>query len=168
MIMGLSNSINKNKKHIYVLIAGVVALWGVIFFRIYATIDNRKESPVQVSPKKVAYFKMVNHLNDEVSLGVAYRDPFSVEQFMPAIETSVTVNKVMPIKPPLNWPIITYTGYLNNINSQQKMVIIMVNEKELMFAEGQSLNGVKLLKYAGDSIQVQYQQESKYIKLKSR
>lgn len=164
--MGLSNSINKNKKHIYILIASVVGLWGIIFFRIYATIDNKKQAIVQVGPKKVAYFKMVNHMNDKVNLVTDYRDPFSIEQFTAPIETVVNVNKVMPIKPPINWPVIVYAGYLNNISNQQKMVIVRMNDKEFMLAEGQNLNGIKLLKHAGDSIQIQYQQESKYIKLR--
>lgn len=37
-----------------------------------------EELPISVSsPKKVAYFKLVNHEKDEVNLRLDYRDPFS-------------------------------------------------------------------------------------------
>lgn len=161
----------KNKKFTTVLICCVVALWGIIFYRIYTAMGEQEEPMVQVAEKKVSYFKLVNHLNDKVVLTFDYRDPFSSSNVVMPIETTEALNKVPPNiqvtpKPQVNWQVIAYTGYINNINSKQRLAIMVVNGKEFMLAEGKSLNGVKLLKYAGDSIKVQYQSEAKYIRLK--
>lgn len=165
MIMGFSNGINKGKKHIYILIPCALALWSVVFFKVYSAIDNKQLAVVQLKPKKENYFTMVNHLNDHIKLETDYPNPFSAKQDQSLTETVVLV-KGKSIQPVVNWPTIVYTGYLNNMSNQQKTIIVLVNDRELMFREGQSLNGVKLLKYVVDSIQFQYKQESKYFKLK--
>lgn len=132
---------------------------------------EEEEPKVQVARKKVDYFKMVNHLNDKVSLEFDYRDPFSSNSMLATEETTVDINKVappviLPPKPQVNWQAIAYTGYINNISSKQKLAMMVLNGKEFMLTEGQTLNGVKLLKYAGDSIKLQYQNETKYIRLR--
>lgn len=162
----------KNKKFTYILICCVVALWGIIFYRIFMAMGEKEETVLQVVKKKATYFKMVNHLNDAVDLTFNYRDPFSSAQEIGPIETAPALDKIpsniLPIapKPQVNWQAIAYKGYINNMNSKQKLAIMIVNGQEFMLAEGQSQNGVKLLKYAGDSIKVQYQSETKYIRLK--
>ena len=132
---------------------------------------EQEEPRVQVARKKTTYFKMANHLNDKVGLVFNYPDPFSSNSIETTEETATMINKVVtPIplapKPQVNWQAIVYTGYINNMSSKQKLAMMVLNGKEFMLAEGQSLNGVKLLKYAGDSIKLQYQNETKYIRLK--
>lgn len=162
----------KNKKITYILIFSVVALWGIIFYRIFIAMGDKEETIVQVPAKKAAYFKMVNHQNDQVLLTFDYRDPFTsinaIEPITPAQSQNTAPMPIpLPIaKPVVNWSAISYTGYINNLNTKQKLAMLSVNGKELMLAEGQDLNGVKLLKYAGDSIKVKYQNETRYIRLR--
>ncbi len=150
-----------------------MALWGIIFYRIFMAMGDKEEEVVQGKPQKIAYFKMVNHQKDRVLLTFDYRDPFASLQNVEVITHPVGPNQLsnsLPapilVKAMVNWSAITYTGYINNLNTKQKLAMITLNGKELMLAEGQSLNGIKLLKHAGDSIRVAYQKETKYIRLR--
>lgn len=162
----------KNKKFTSILICCVVALWGIIFYRVYLAMDEKDKISIVSPPKKLAFFTAVNHINDSVHLNLNYRDPFSVANNMPPVEkehllpTKIAVQNMPAPKPLINWQAISYAGYISNANSKQKLVIVLKDGKEFMLGEGQSLNGIKLLKYAGDSIKVQYQGQSKYIKLR--
>lgn len=164
----------KSKKFTYVLMACVAAVWGIIFYRIYVAV-NEEETPIASGPvAKAAYFKMVNHQEDRVVLDLNYRNPFAGGQasFVPAEkDVPVAAIKAMPQAPfmpkqQVNWSGVLYSGYINNPTTKQKLAILSVNGKETMLAEGQSANGLKLLKHAGDSVRVQYQGETKYIRIK--
>lgn len=164
----------KSRKFTYLLLTCVIALWGMIFYRVYGAINEEELSIDEASPKKVVYFKMINHSNDHIKLDLSYRDPFLSGEAV-AVAEAVAVKTKLPAvispvqlvtKPVVNWAGIVYTGYINNINSKQKLIIMMVNGKECMLEEGQNSNGIKLLKYAVDSVKIQYQNEAKYIKLK--
>jgi type II secretory pathway component PulC len=160
----------KNKQFTYLLMVFVAALWAIIFYRIYLATGNEQEFMLHIPQKKMKYFTMLNHQTDKAMLNFNYRDPFSPSNSF-IIEIATKTNHIVPAikpmpKPPINWLGILYTGYINNPSSKQKLVIIMANGKEFMLAQGQSLNGIKLLKYAGDSVKIQYQNKAKYIKLK--
>ncbi len=167
----------KGKTLTYLLIAGVVAVWGLIFYRVYIGMSEEElDTPVAVSTK-VPYFKMVDHHQDQVSLDLNYRDPFAQATaydvakpatVKPENTAPARPQMAMPMaqKPQVNWSNVQYTGYVNNAASKQKMVILSVNGNTAVLAEGQSAHGVKLLKYLGDSVSVQYQGEKKNIKIK--
>lgn len=164
----------KSKKFTYVLMACVAAVWGIIFYRIYVAVTE-EDAPITAGPvAKTAYFKMVNHEEDKVALDLNYRNPFSggTSSFVEEKETPITATvKPMPQapfmpKPQVNWGGVLYSGYINNPTTKQKLAILSINGKEAMLSEGQSANGLKLLKHAGDSVRVQYQGETKYIRIK--
>jgi hypothetical protein len=162
----------KGKALTYVLMACVAAVWGIIFYRIYLGVAEDEPTIATAHTAKVAYFKMVNHANDTVKLDLAYRNPFEEKNFVNIEEKadrSEPITKIaapqMP-KPQVNWSGIIYSGYISNPSSKQKLAILSVNGKETLLVEGQSANGLKLLKYLGDSIKVQYQGETKHIRIK--
>ncbi|MBB6273349.1 hypothetical protein HDF26_003809 [Pedobacter cryoconitis] len=165
----------KGKKFTYLLIVCVAGVWGIIFYRIYAGLQQEDGLPVStVSKGKPEYFKLVNHETDKVVLNLNYRDPFAeILVGMKVVNEPVTPNPVkllvtpaaMP-RPMVNWSAIQYTGYINNPSTKSRIAIIKVNGVEGMLTEGQSLEGFKLLRNAGDSVKVQYQNSTKYISLK--
>ncbi|KIO77969.1 hypothetical protein TH53_05890 [Pedobacter lusitanus] len=165
----------KGKKFTYLLIVCVAGVWGIIFYRIYAGLEQEDELPVAIVSKgKPEYFKLVNHETDRVALNLNYRDPFAVISSPvksiadPAAvqhEVKLLSTPVMP-KPMVNWSAIQYTGYINNPSTKSRIAIIKVNGREGMLTEGQSLEGLKLIKNAGDSVKVRYQNSTKYISLK--
>jgi len=167
----------KGKTLTYLLIAGVVAVWGLIFYRVYIGMSEEDLDIPVAAATKVPYFKMLDHHEDQVNLDFSYRDPFSgsntYEVAKPVVSRSENVAIPRPAtispmasKPQVNWSNVQYTGYVNNAASKQKMVILSVNGNTAVLAEGQTAHGVKLLKYLGDSVSVQYQGEKKNIKIK--
>lgn len=165
----------KGKKFTYLLIVCVAGVWGIIFYRIYAGLGQEDELPLSSMRKgKPEYFKLINHETDREVLNLNYRDPFAVTsaEVKNNIDLAETPHQIkvlsMPAmaKPVVNWSAIQYTGYINNPSTKSRIAIIMVNGKEGMLTEGQSLDGLKLIKYAGDSVKVQYQNSTKYISLK--
>lgn len=164
----------KSKKFTYVLMACVAAVWGIIFYRIFVAVSEEDAPIMAGTVTKTAYFKMVNHEEDPVSLNLDYRNPFSSstagfveEKTVSAVRVNVASPQppFMP-KPQVNWSGVSYSGYINNPSTKQKLAILSVNGKEVMLSEGQSANGIKLLKHTGDSVKVQYQGETKYIRIK--
>lgn len=162
----------KDKRTIYLLIGCVAAVWGVIFFKVYANAsadDEVKFMPVK--GKKTGYFNLVDHRYDQLDSISNYRDPFVFKQvgneeedLIPDGELpKIALPLVIPVKPIVNWSGIFYKGYIRNPLSKEKVVLIVVNGQEAMLQEGQSFSGLKLIRYAGDSIQVLYQQSTKYI-----
>jgi len=165
----------KGKKFTYLLIVCVAGVWGIIFYRIYAGLGQEDELPLSSMRKgKPEYFKLINHETDREVLNLNYRDPFAVvsAEVKSGIDPAEGPHQVkvfsMPAmpKPMVNWSAIQYTGYINNPSTKSRIAIIMVNGKEGMLTEGQSLEGLKLIKHAGDSVKVQYQNSIKYISLK--
>ena len=164
----------KGKKFTYLLIICVAGVWGIIFYRIYAGMSEEEE-PVAIVEHgaKPEYFKLVNHETDQVELNLNYRDPFAlappviIETAKPVTPSEFRMPNNMPIqKPQVNWSAIKYTGYIFNPSTKQQVAIMQVNGAEAMLAEGQSLNGLQLIKYAGDSVKVKYQNITKYITIK--
>lgn len=164
----------KHKKFTWLLIIGVAAVWGGIFYRIYKGMNAEDDLPVAtVKPVKSEYFNLKDHAMDTVVLNLNYRDPFSGqpvqedlkvrdEQFLPA-KHLITAPKAAMVQ--VNWASVIYSGYINNPVAKKRIAILKINGKEAMLTEGQSLAGFKLLKNAGDSIKIQFQQVSKYISI---
>nr|WP_199157663.1 hypothetical protein [Pedobacter sp. ASV2] len=165
----------KNKKFTYLLIVCVCALWGVIFYQIYLRLNNNDEDIIITQKvKKAAYFNIPDHAKEQLSLNFDYRDPFSdtENKTAPTIQSKgISIeNKFLAtqpiIKPQVNWQGILYTGYIKNPSTKKKIILMQLNGKQIMLAEGQIVDGLKLLKYAGDSVKVQYQNSTKFIILK--
>lgn len=166
----------KSKKFTYVLMVCVAAVWGIIFYRVYMAVTE-EDAPLAAAPvAKAEYFKMVNHDEDAVTLNLNYRNPFSggteyfAEEKTPTNPSPIKTTSAIPTmpmaKPMINWSGISYNGFINNTATKQKLALLSINGKEAMLAEGQSANGLKLLKHAGDSVKVQYQGETKFIRIK--
>ncbi|RZK25598.1 MAG: hypothetical protein EOO43_05110 [Flavobacterium sp.] len=163
----------KSKKLTSLLIAFVAVLWAIIFYRIYLTLVETDEVIMIKSAKKSNFFNEINHMDDKHPLKLNHRNPFvsinspvRVEDKMDYIEKHSSIPTQKKTIPAINWSGIVYTGYINNVTNKQKLVIIQMQGREFMIAEGQILNGLKLIKYAGDSIKIQHQNQSKYIKLR--
>jgi len=164
----------KGKKFTYLLIVCVAGVWGIIFYRIYASM-NEEEEPVAIVEHgaKPEYFKLVNHESDQIELNLNYQDPFAVaspviiETAKPSAASEFRMPNNMPVqRPQVNWSAIQYTGYIFNPTTKQHVAIMQVNGAEAMLAEGQILNDLQLIKYAGDSVKVKYQNITKYITIK--
>lgn len=160
---------------IYLLIVCVAGVWGIIFSKIYSGLNTEEDFPVLTGKnKKVDYFNLTDHISDTFDRATSYRDPFSVEEVIPEEKVSQEIRgysgivPAAPIntKPPVNWSVVKYSGYISNPMTKQKVAIMYINGKEAMLSEGQSAEGLKLIRFAGDSVKVSYQQATKYILIK--
>lgn len=161
----------QHKRTTVTLLAAVAALWGIIFYRIYTTTADKDMSRLQVQTKKTSYFKMVDHAKDKIVLTLNYPDPFAdkAQMMMVSSETAPGTTVVKAPPPPkvqVNWTSINYTGYINNKKNGIRLAIMAVNGKTVTIAEGQDIDGIKLLKYTTDSVKIKYQNETKFIRLK--
>ncbi|SES29596.1 hypothetical protein [Pedobacter rhizosphaerae] len=164
----------KNKKVTYLLIFCVLAVWGIIFYRVYAGINEEESLAPLVKSTKPVYFKEVDHAHDRFVLQFDYADPFADEPAVPeipvakAVDVTPTPNYMVPAmaKPQVNWTGILYVGQIFNPTTKKRIVIININGKESMLTQGESAHGLKLLKNAGDSVKVLYQNSTKYLSLK--
>ncbi|AZI24079.1 hypothetical protein EA772_01490 [Pedobacter sp. G11] len=120
---------------------------------------------------KEKYFNLIDHQYDPVVLQLDYGDPFlkgddSKEEFIVNSEPDKKIDIVVPVKPPVNWPAIHYTGRIYNPQTKENIAILNINGKEAMLSEGQSASGLKFIMQRGDSIKVSYQQSVKYLSVK--
>ena len=168
--MSLSLS-RQSKKTTYLLLVCVAGLWGLIFYRLFQSAEVPIEKILDAPLQKVIYFKAIDHSNDSLRLKFDYRDPFMIAVPKFAQETlPKKVSDVLPqltaSMPKVNWAEVRYNGFIENKKTSQKLIIISLNGKELMMAEGETMKGLKLIKYTSDSVQVKYQNETKYIRLR--
>lgn len=163
----------KNKKLTYLLVCCAVAVWGIIFYRIFiGTEDEDQVLPVN-HHFKAAYFNMIDHQHDPVTIDLDYDDPFS-DVFTPENEPKVPVTGnpvILPIiqplaKPQVNWSAVSYKGLAFNPKTKKNVAIISVNGNEAMLEEGGSANGVRFIKRTGDSVKLEYQHTIRCLSIK--
>lgn len=158
----------KNKKVTYLLLLAVAGLWAVIFHRIYAATKDEEDSIVDTPIKKQPLFNQLNHQHNQWDLDFNYRDPFSVHMvnIKELGEVATVVDRpAIPIKPAVRWPELSYLGWIAG-NGNAKLALLVVAGKEMTLAEGQQSLGVKLKSIAADSIKIEYEKETRSIKLK--
>lgn len=158
----------KNKKVTYLLILSVAGLWAVIFHRIYAATKDKEDRIVDMPIKKQPLFNQLNHQHDQWDFDFDYRDPFSAHMVsIKELEEVTTVGErqAIPIKPAVRWPELSYLGWIAG-NGNVKLALLVVAGKEMMLVEGQQSSGIKLKSIAADSVKIEYERESRFIKLK--
>ena len=159
----------KNKNLTYLLICAVVVVWGIILYRvIFNNSDDDYQLKAQPVAKKNEPYDQFELKRDTFRLALNYRDPFTgvVETPPKSVETIAKPTNFVPppFRPPINWGVIKYRGYVINPQTKKVVSILEINGKERMLVEGEFLEGVKLLKNKKDSILVYWQGKQKHIK----
>lgn len=162
---------SQSKKTTYLLIICVAGLWGLIFYRVFQSTEVPDERVLDVPHQKAVYFNAIDHSKDTLKLTFDYRDPFmgalpKLAQENVQQQGSGISPQPAPSMPKVNWAEVRYSGFIANQKTSQKLVIMVLNGNELMLAEGETMKGLKLIKYTADSVKVKYQHETKYIRLK--
>jgi len=159
----------KNKKLTYLLICAVVAVWGIILCRVlFNNSDDDYQLRSQPVAKRTEPYDQYELKKDTFRLALNYKEPFIgvIEATPKPVETTVKPMNFVPppFRPPINWGLIKYRGYVINPQTKKVVSIVEINGKERMLAEGEFLEGVKLLKNKKDSILVYWQGKQKHIK----
>ncbi|WP_407427527.1 hypothetical protein [Arcticibacter sp.] len=165
----------KNKTMTVVLIVSVMAVWGIIFYRIFQASGEESSLATAAGVKKSSYESLDEYrMKDTLVLALNYRDPFSGRQMKvtpppaapEAIDQAVTAmsNYTTP-EPEVNWSAIRYTGYIVNPEIKRIVALMNIQGKEFMLTEGQQAGGVKILKNNRDSVKVSYSGKTKFLKV---
>lgn len=161
----------KSKPLTYLLIVSVAAVWGIIFYRIFSA---QGDEEISLTPL-TKYNKVNESLDDYVMkdtfiLSLNYRDPFLTDVPDVNIKTANITSEAqkssvneLSHKPAINWNIIKYTGFISNPLKKSPVAIVQVNGTEHMMKEGESMDGVKLIRILRDSVKVTYQNKTKFI-----
>ena len=155
---------------IFLLAAAVAVVWGIIVYRVFFN-EPIEEQGIR-SPSRTEHEPYDQYVvkNDTARLALNYRDPFlgtpatiaSKDTITPIVSATTPVQKNIP--PPLNWETIRYNGFITNPVTKKMVAILSVNGAERMTIEGETFQGVKLLKNKRDSILVSWMGKQKYIK----
>jgi hypothetical protein len=164
----------KNKKLTYFLGFIVLAVWGLIIYRIFYTIKGDDDDNIaQVSEKATKEpYDDFTIPKDTTHLLLNYRDPFGLIRFKDTTELPVkmkphkgTASSV--VQPAINWSFIQYSGYIRNPASRKLIALVIINGKNETLSEGDTKDQVKLIKNMRDSIKISFNGQTKYISIKS-
>ncbi|MDB5267923.1 MAG: hypothetical protein JWP58_963 [Hymenobacter sp.] len=171
----------KNKRLLYVLLPAVLAIWGLIFQRIWSAAAGEPEpEPADAALPHVLTGPVTAHTLPKLLLN--YSDPFKVTTekagrsldqpanrpvaFAQAV-TSPTLN--FPVAPvpvavaPVVWPSLRYLGFINNPRQNSRIALLAINEQEVMLKSGDNRQGVVVASIFRDSVQVTFQGKKKTV-----
>jgi len=158
----------KNKKMLYILLPLVLFVWGLIFYKVYNSINSSNqivsEPPATTNLNDSNLYKM-----DTFSIFNNYRDPYLTKAVSVVKGNSHTINKPIPDKSiqvhtEVKWPSIIYNGVIKSKKSLKKLVLLKINGESNFMSTGTSSMGVEILDIYNDSIKVNYKGEFKVIK----
>ena len=161
----------KNKKLTYFLVLVVVAVWGMIIYRVFESLnigDDLPETPIAVKKEVYDDYELKK---DTAKLLLNYRDPFGLTKQKDTVATAGAASAkpviIKKIKPAIDWSFITYSGYIRNPETKKLIAILTIHDKRTMLAEGEVFERVKLLKNMRDSVKVGFAGAVKYIVIRS-
>lgn len=158
---------------VYVLIAAVVLVWGMVGYSFYSRLttgdDTTTASPVKIGKETFNDYSLPK---DTVKLLLNYRDPFGQvvqkDTVMPKKSQMISQVKRSAIAAPFNWDFIKYLGYLKNPASKKLIAFLTINGKDVTLADGETMDNVRLLKNLRDSVKISFNGKVKYIPLHAR
>lgn len=160
----------KSKKGLYVLIALVVIIWGLIIYRVLSNVSFTADVPL--SNNVESSVSSLNVKLDSFSIVADYRDPFlgkkrKAEQ---QLSTKKNVfprkkieNKVKIIEPKRD---IRYKGLIINKSSKSSLAILNIDGKEVLMKKNDTYNDIILKMILQDSVLLQTQKGGFYIRRK--
>jgi len=164
----------KNKSITYILIVGVLIVWGLIFYRIFSGMGGEEElSGIPSVANKKAVIS--NNEEEPLVLIANYRDPFLGTVSNTLIGSNynqgtnqIVIKRKLPIVKKevvlIDWSFLDYIGIVQNKETKKKVGLLNILGKEFMVSEGDTVNEVLVLKKERDSIFVKYKEEKKWIR----
>ena len=168
----------KNKKLTYVLISGVIVIWGLIIYRIFSGLEPEKELPT-INPETMVQNEPATKISDSFGITVDYSDPFldrKILSFRSSSSTPVSRRSVrtQPVRRPpappktesqperLKWPEVIYSGVIEN-DKGTIVALMAINNQDFLMQAGHEKEGIKVEKIYEDSVKLTYNGEIKVI-----
>ena len=151
----------KQRKKTYILLAVVLAIWGILGFRVVKTLKPEHEEPQQMV--LTDYQIPENHKKrDTFSIDGNYRDPFLGKMPNEKKSSKVVKRKAKATFPTKN---ITYLGSVGDKDSKNKMFFVNIEGQQHVLTPGQKVGDVVLISGDNAQIKVRYPGHTKIIKL---
>jgi len=142
------------------LLVAVLAIWGIIGFKIMVTL-NPEVPKVAKQDGTELFSPKVKTVMQSFTIQSSERDPFL---------GTLTIKKKLEEKPKavskkqaVVWVPIRYHGAISKLDNKDKVCVVSINGQQHLMKIGQDLNGVKLLKASDIEILVSYKGEKKNI-----
>jgi hypothetical protein len=164
------------KKINIILIIVVLALWGTVGYRAL----NRQLSGNEIILEKQDQLNntTINQINkDTFELEKINRDPFLNKQFQTTVVSKTVISHYKPVKkivvpiipkgdPNLQWPSLSYHGYIASKERNEDMVLLTIDSKLRKLKLNNPVNGLIVKKRYKDSIEVYFNSETRMVRLK--
>lgn len=149
----------KNKTKTYLLLVTVLAIWGIIGFKIVSTL-NPDVPKASLYNEQVAFNPEIKSEVDTFSVQIVNRDPFlgTLMVKKPKVKT-----KSIKPKEPLVWVPVIYQGNVNKQASKNKVFVVSINGVQHLMKKGQTIEGITLIKGNNTEIVVSYKGARKTI-----
>ena len=154
----------KSKKNVYVLLAAVIFIWGVVLFKVFAAFHSsevviiKKSKTTQFIPEKIKP-------RERKELNANYRDPFLGTFISEKKEQKITavVDKT-PLEE-IEFPMVEYKGNFSGSNKSDMVFLLTINGVREMFKLKETHQEVKLLHGDKVKVVVKYRTEKRTIQL---
>ena len=147
------------KKLTYLMLPVVIAIWGIIFYRIFFS-NAADDVPVANNGRTVTGIKDDNAVPDTFSIIASYRDPFlgkvvsseAPKSIQHPVKTEPKQTKPAPVQ--ASWPTISYSGMIRNRQSSVQLAMLQVNGQSYTVKAGEVVESVKVTRIYRDSIEI--------------
>ena len=150
----------KGKTKTYLLLAAVLAIWGIIGFKIVSTL-NPDAPEVNLQEDMVAFTSKNTIVADTFSIQPSERDPFLGTLVVKKQESNKPTTSTP--KEDFVWMPLVYHGTVSKQDSKEKICVISIDGRQNIMKIGQDMNGVKLLRATNTEILVSYKGARKTI-----
>lgn len=157
----------KGKRSTYLLIIGLLAIWGFIAIKLIFNFDTTEN----VSNNNFVVEKaIIKNEIDSFSILANYEDPFRVKFYKKPIYSKKPKSAKTPSKPQAKKvakPIkkitiehIKYYGIIKNSNTSKAVGIVYINDQEVLVSVGSEIKEGKILSIQEDKLKLLYKEQA--------
>ncbi|MPM04079.1 hypothetical protein SDC9_50349 [bioreactor metagenome] len=165
----------KGKKSLYILIPSVMAVWGLIIYRVVLYQKDSNDSNIAVYEPVLS---ARDSTKDTCKMIWTYRDPFLDRQADRLTEQEFDFSdgnnnfssniKIGTYKAPepekkVQWPAISYHGLIKNKSNGKMVAVFNINKRQYLLSENQSAAGILIESADNKRAVVQFDGETKTI-----
>lgn len=148
----------KNKKLLYLLIAGVICVWGMILKYLFKTLAPVKDETTltQPLPYRPDYSHLISKLDTE-TLILDYPDPFIKSGLAetPLVHLPESRNTSIPHKMEEDISFIKYEGVIRDFH-KKNVILISIHGRDYMSHLGARVDNVTLLSILNDQLIIKF------------
>ena len=146
----------KNKKNIRILLPIVIVIYGLLFYRIFDTLNPDE---IQYSADTLSTYTPVKlKKREQFELLPVDKDPF----LGTPIKKKEALNLAKRVsKKDLNWPFIEYLGVISTSGSRQNVFIISIDGKQFTVKTGESAEGIQVISGNKKAILLEFEGSNK-------